>query len=203
MPSPAEGAWMPEGSVPTRVVWVMLGSWVLAAGTLGFVIGAFAVGSNETVRELVPAPQTGIFPNGVPLTSVTSFPKPDGPPPSDQARAREQVIRAIEVATAGSSTDEQRLASIQDSEGQVELRNEILVHFPQVPLDKIDARVEEVRFLNRTTAAVRYTILLPGYSIPEFPNRIGRVVQVGDTWKVTRDTACADLALGGVACPPR
>jgi hypothetical protein len=40
----------------------------------------------------------------------------------------------------------------------VELREEILVDFPQVPLDSISARVDEVRFLNRTSAAVRYTI---------------------------------------------
>jgi hypothetical protein len=107
------------------------------------------------------------------------------------------------VASAGSSTDQGRLARIQDSEGQVELRQEVLVHFPLVPLDKITAQVDDVRFLNRTTAAVRYTIVLPGYSIPEMPNRIGRVVLVDHTWKVTRDTACADLALGGVTCPPR
>jgi hypothetical protein len=186
---------MVGGTLPTRVVWVMVASCVLAAGTLGFVIGAFVVGTNETVRELLPPPQTGIVPNALTL------PKPDGPPPRDEARAREEVIRAIEVATAGSSTDEQRLASIQDSEGQVELRQEILLHFPQVPLESITARVDEVRFLNRTTAAVRYTILLPGYSIPSFPNRIGRVVLDDGTWKATRGTACADLALGGVTCP--
>ena len=73
-----------------------------------------------------------------------------------------------------------------------------------MPLDKITARVDEVRFLNPTTAGVRYTytIVLPGYYIPEMPNRIGRVVLADSTWKVTRDTACADLALGGVTCPP-
>jgi hypothetical protein len=49
----------------------------------------------------------------------------------------------------------------------------------------------------------RYTIVPPGYSIPEMTNRIGRVVLVDHTWKVTRDTACADLALGGVTCPSR
>jgi hypothetical protein len=195
---------MVGGTLPTRVVWVMVASCVLAAGTLGFIIGAFVVGSNETVRELLPSPQTGIVPNGVTLTSVApTIPKPDGPPPRDEAQARKEVVRAIEVASAGSSTDEQRLASIQDSEGQVELRQEVLLHFPQVPLDKITARVDEIRFLNRETAAVRYTILLPGYSIPEFPDRIGRVVLDDGTWKVTRETACADLALGGVTCPAR
>jgi hypothetical protein len=189
-------------TLPTRVVWVMLGSCVLAAGTLGFVIGAFVVGSNETVRE-VGFPQPGAVPTGVALSYVApSLPKPDGPPPRDEAQARRQVIRAIEVATAGSSSDEERLASIQDSDGQVELRKEILLHFPQVPLDKITARVDEVRFLNPTTAGVRYTILLPDYFIPEMPNRIGRVVLVDGTWKVARETACADLALGGVTCPP-
>jgi hypothetical protein len=50
-----------------------------------------------------------------------------------------------------------------------------------VPLDKISARVEEVRFLNRTTAAVRYTTVLPSYSIPEIADRIGRVVLVNHT----------------------
>jgi hypothetical protein len=195
---------MVGGTLPTRVVWVMVASCVLAAGTLGFVIGAFVVGSNETVRELLPPPQTGIVPNGVSLPFVApTLPKPDGPPPRDEAQARNEVIRAIEVATAGSSTDAQRLASVQDSEGQVELREQILVDFPQVPLDRITARVDEVLFLNRTSAAVRYTILLPGYSIPEFPNRIGRVVLDDGTWKVTRETVCADLALGGVTCPAR
>src|SRR5262249_20682575 len=170
---------------------------------LGFVIGAFVVGSNETVRELIPAPQTGVVPGGVLSAVAPTLPKPDGPPRRDEAAARTQVRRAIEVATAGSSTDAERLASIQDSEGQVELRQEILVHFPQVPLDKITARVDEGQFLNPTTAGVRYTILLPGYYIPEMANRIGRVVLDHGTWKATRETACADLALGGVTCPPR
>ena len=192
---------MAGGTLPTRIVWVLLASAVLATGSLGFVIGAFVVGTNETVRELLPAPQT--VPDGVAPTSTPTFPKPDGPPPRDEARARKEVVRAIEVASAGSSTAEEREARIQDGEGQEALRQEVLVHFPQVPLEKITARVDEVRFLNPTTAAVRYTILIPDYPIPSFPNRVGRVVLVGDTWKATRETACADLALGGVTCPPR
>jgi hypothetical protein len=194
---------MAGGALPTKVVWVLLASSVLAAGTLGFVIGAFVVNPLETVREVVEVPRSG---SGVALTfnnGPTELPQPDGPPPRDEGRARAEVVEAIEVATAGSSTREERLSRIEDSEGQEELRQEVLVHFPQTPLDKITARVEEVRFLNRTTAAVRYTIVLPGYSIPEIPNRIGRVVLVDGTWKATRETACSDLALGGVTCPPR
>src|SRR5262249_26932961 len=121
--------------------------------------------------------------------------------PANKAKAREQVIQAVTVASDGSSTAEERLSRIDNSEGLEGLRQEILVHYPQVPLDKISDRVEEVRFLNRTTAAVCYTIILPGYRIREFSNRIGRVILVDHTWKVTRDTVCNDLALGDVTCP--
>jgi hypothetical protein len=189
---------MAGGTLPTKVFWVLLAASVIAVGAVGFIVGAFVVNSRETVREVVQVPPSGV---AVTFAGAPELPTPDGPPPRDKAKAREQVIQAVEVASAGASTPEERLARIKDSEGQQELRQEILVHYPQTPLDKITARVEEVRFLNRTTAAVRYTIVLPGYSIPEIPNRIGRVVLVDHTWKVTRDTACNDLALGGVTCP--
>jgi hypothetical protein len=190
-------------TLPIKAFWALLAAIVIAVGAVAFLVGAVVVNSSETVREVVQVPQAP--PPGAALTYLggpADLPKPDGPPPRDEAEAREQVIQAVEVASAGASTPEERLSRIQDSEGQVELRQEVLIHFPLVPLDKITARVDEVRFLNRTTAAVRYTIVLPGYSIPEMPNRIGRVVLVDHTWKVTRDTACADLALGGVSCPP-
>ncbi|MGH9015727.1 MAG: hypothetical protein ACRDZ1_17565 [Acidimicrobiia bacterium] len=130
------------------------------------------------------------------------LPEPDGPPPADDAQARDGVIEGLTVAYAGASTPEERLSRIDDPEGLEGARQEVLVHFPLVPLDQVSVRVEEVRFLNPTTAAVRYTIVLPGYSIPEFPNRICQAMLVDDTWKVTRDTVCHDLALGGVTCPP-
>jgi hypothetical protein len=188
-------------TLPSKAFWVFLAAVVVAVSAVAFIVGAFVVNSPETVREVVRVPRSGATLTY--LVGPPQLPKPDGPPPRDKAKARERVIQAVEVASAGSSTDQGRLSRIQDSEGQVELRQEVLVHFPLVPLDKITAQVDEVRFLNRTTAAVRYTIVLPGYSIPEMPNRIGRVVLVDHTWKVTRDTACADLALGGVTCPPR
>jgi hypothetical protein len=188
-------------TLPSKAFWVFLAAVVVAVSAVAFIVGAFVVNSPETVREVVRVPRSGAALTY--LGGPPQLPKPDGPPPRDKAKARERVIQAVEVASAGSSTDQGRLSRIQDSEGQVELRQEVLVHFPLVPLDKITAQVDEVRFLNRTTAAVRYTIVLPGYSIPEMPNRIGRVVLVDHTWKVTRDTACADLALGGVTCPPR
>jgi hypothetical protein len=182
--------------VPLKVFWALLAAVVLAVGAVAFLVGAFIVNPRETVRVEVPA--TGVVspPGPAPL------PKPDGPPPANKDRAREEVVEAFTVAYAGSGTGEERLSRIDDSEGLEELRRQVLVQFPQTPLDELTVRVEEVRFLNRRAAAVRYAIVLPGYSIPEFPNRTGRAVLVGDTWKVTRETLCTDLLLGGVTCPP-
>jgi hypothetical protein len=186
-------------TIPSKAFWVFFAAVVVAVGAIAFIVGAFVVNSPVTVREVVRVPPSGSV---LTLGGAPRLPKADGPPPRDKPKAREQVVQAVEVASAGASTKGERLSRIVDSEGQQELRQEILVHFPQVPLDKITARVDEVRFLNRTTAAVRYTIILPGYYIPDMPNRIGRVVFVDHTWKVTRETACEDLALGGVTCPP-
>jgi hypothetical protein len=187
---------MVEGTVPLKVFWALLAAVVLAVGAVAFVVGAFLVSPRETVRVEVP-------PKGVvyPPEQMAALPKPDGPPPADEDRARDEVTEAFEQAYAGTSTGEERLSRIEDSEGLEELRQQVLVNFPLTPLDDLSVRVEEVRFLNRRTAAVRYTIVLPGYSIPEFPNRIGRAVLVGDTWKVTRQTLCNDLTLGSVTCP--
>jgi hypothetical protein len=187
---------MVEGTVPLKVFWTLLAAVVLAVGAVAFVVGAFLVNPRETVRVEVPA--TGVL---YPPEQAAPLPKPDGPPPADEDRARDEVTEAFEVAYAGAGTAEERLSRIDDSEGLEELRQQVLVDFPLTPLDELSVRVEKVRFLNRKTAAVRYTIVLPGYSIPEFPNRIGRAVLVGRTWKVTRQTLCNDLTLGGVSCP--
>lgn len=184
-------------TIPLKVFWALLGAVVLAVGAVAFVVGAFIVNPSETVR--VEVPSTGAFYPSE--EQVAPLPKPDGPPPSDEDRARDKVTEAFEVAYAGAGTGEERLSRIDDSEGLEELRQQVLVHFPLTPLDDLRVRVERVRFLNRKTAAVRYTIVLPGYSIPEFPNRIGHAVLVRNTWKVTRQTVCNDLTLGSVSCP--
>jgi hypothetical protein len=188
---------MPEGTVPLKVFWALLAAVVLAVGATAFVVGAFIVNPRETVRVEVPTTAMQLFSP----EQVAPLPRPDGPPPDDEDRAREEVAEAFEVAYAGAGTGEERLSRIQDSEGLEELRQQVLVSFPLTPLDELRVRVDEIRFVNRKKAAVRYTIVLPGYYIPEFPNRIGHAVLVGQTWKVTRQTFCNDLTLGSVSCP--
>ena len=48
-------------------------------------------------------------------------------------------------------------------------------------------------------ASVDYTLLFAGQ--PQFGVRTGTAVRIDGVWKVSRDTECALLALGAVACP--
>jgi hypothetical protein len=60
----------------------------------------------------------------------------------------------------------------------------------------VEYRVHRIRFVGPDAAAVRFTLLgVPAGSID------GRVVRVGNTWKIGRDTFCTLARLGGVPCP--
>ena len=86
-------------------------------------------------------------------------------------------------------------ASIRDA-----VREGMAQHTPQ-DLAGFSGRVESVVIADPTHADVVYTVLHDG--APQYANRPGKAVKVDGTWKVTRDTECALLAVGGVTCPPR
>ncbi len=132
------------------------------------------------------------------------LPEPDGPPPADEETARQAVIDVFTRVYTGDDPGGQSegFVDVDDPTGITEAVEMVRQSFPGAITGTNTVRVDEVRFLNPTTAAVRYTILLPDYSIPEFPSRIGEAVLVDGTWKVTRDTICHDLELGGVTCSP-
>ncbi len=58
--------------------------------------------------------------------------------------------------------------------------------------------VEQVVFTSPTSAAVRFSILVQGH--PVASNLVGSAVLDSGTWKLTRQTACADYSLGGAHC---
>jgi hypothetical protein len=62
-------------------------------------------------------------------------------------------------------------------------------------------RVDWVVIADPTHADVVYTLLNDGETV--YANLPGKAVKVDGTWKVTRDTACALLAMGGIRCPAR
>jgi hypothetical protein len=86
------------------------------------------------------------------------------------------------------------LASIRDA-----VRQGMAQHTAQ-DLAGFSGRVESVVIADPTHADVVYTVLHD--DAPLYANRAGKAVKVDGTWKVTRDTECALLAVGGVTCPP-
>ncbi len=71
------------------------------------------------------------------------------------------------------------------------------------PLNKdVSAKVLAVQLTSKTTAAVRYTILID--KAPALKNEKGSAVYEDHTWKVSASSFCALLALEGTktaACP--
>jgi hypothetical protein len=68
-------------------------------------------------------------------------------------------------------------------------------------LAKYSGRVDSVEIVDDTHANVVYSILFDGS--PEFALRPGEAVKIDGVWKVSRDTVCALLEIGGISCPPR
>lgn len=66
------------------------------------------------------------------------------------------------------------------------------------------ASVSSIKFLNKTTADVTYTVFLAGQ--PVLKDEAGQALFIDNTWKVSDSTLCTLLTLGGTktsACPTK
>lgn len=66
-------------------------------------------------------------------------------------------------------------------------------------LAQYEGRVESIRVLDANRAEVVYTILHAGQV--QFDHRLGSAVRVNGEWKVSTETVCSMLAIGGIRCP--
>lgn len=130
------------------------------------------------------------------------LPEADGPPPDDEEEAQRGIIEAYTEVYAANTTDDALATYVDDPRGVAAAFAAGRGNVPAA-FDVLSVLVQEVKFLNSTSAAVRYDILLPGYAIAEFPDRIGRAVLVDGDWTVARETICADLQLAGATCNPQ
>jgi hypothetical protein len=147
---------------------------------------------------------TGTFlqPSAVACNPQPTFlPRPNGPPPKNSAQARQQIVQDFDAVYQASTSTDQKLGLIDDPTNLDAAFQQARQNFAQALQNKM-TRINDVRFLNATQALVFYDIVIPNYSIPEFPNRIGRVLLTHGTWKVTRATICTDLQLAAVTCSP-
>lgn len=115
-------------------------------------------------------------------------------PTTDDERAIVQVF----TKWADSATDADLDAIAEDPEA---VRAPSHEGWDQHPTDLAlyDSRVESIRLIDSDHAQVVYTILYRGRVA--YGNRLGSAVRVDGEWKVSTETVCGMLTLGGIRCP--
>jgi hypothetical protein len=131
----------------------------------------------------------------------------NGPPPEDEGTARAAISRAYadmgEIDEASGT-----VPSVEGSAGLAVCRQEATklarTRFGgQVPDVTVVFAVDAVRFVNDHEAVVTYTAHITGSLTITLADRPGRAILVDGQWKVTRETFCEWMQVGGVQCPPR
>lgn len=123
-----------------------------------------------------------------------------GVQPPNSAAAREEVTAAFSDAYAGglASTGAGR-AAIQDGDSLAGLVAQVQAG-PQAQLvAQSTAKVRDVVFTSPSSAAVSFGIYLAGKE--QGTAKLGAAILLDGRWRVTRDTACTDLAQVGALCP--
>jgi hypothetical protein len=130
------------------------------------------------------------------------FPKVTGRAPADEDAARAEVTAAYTAAYSGAG-ENAGLASVQDGAALAEVARVAGERFPQY-VGKIRPNVEEIRFVDRDEAAVRFGLdvlgddgVTSGLGI----SGVGRAVLSSGRWLVSRATFCSLLVAGGTYCP--
>lgn len=129
---------------------------------------------------------------GSPQQTVTTLPA--FVPTTDDERAIVQVF----TRWADSATDADLDAIAEDPDA---VRAPSHAGWDQHPTDLAlyDSRVESIRTIDSDHAQLVYTILYRGQVA--YGNRLGSAVRVDGEWKVSTETVCGMLTIGGIRCP--
>jgi hypothetical protein len=139
-----------------------------------------------------------------PSPTVSSSPPPPLPPagqqqPSDVAAARDAVIATVQEVYTGSTPTDMRLSLIEDGEGLKAVLDESNARNAAL-IETMTVEVDDVVFTDATHAAVTYRLNVGGNWQP---TQLADVILDGDTWKISRETTCANLQGAGFTCPPK
>jgi hypothetical protein len=128
-----------------------------------------------------------------PVRPLRLPPRVFGDAPSDDAAGE---ITAL-FERWGGDTPLDVVADIEGGNGLLAVQEELQARYGGGRGPQVTFAVVRIRFVAPNEAAVRFTLsALPGQSFD------GRVVRIGDRWRIGRETYCMTAALGGVACPP-
>lgn len=188
---------------------------VLAVGALGFgVVGHLRADElEEQVADLraatreprtaAPAATTTSTTSSTTTTSTTTAPGGAGAvavtgDPLDPVVARRAIEVAFDAVYDGGAGSSVRIAAVDDPTG-IEDALRVLYLGPSAEAARTSsATVSAVSFTSPTRAAVGYTVAVAG--VPELAVRLGEARIAGGSWKVTRATVCADLAVLEAPC---
>jgi hypothetical protein len=115
---------------------------------------------------------------------------------TDDERAIQELV---ERWLGGEHTEESQRAAIEDADSILEALRQGLAQYPD-RLPFYTGSLDALTFEGVDRASIRFTLYYKGQ--PAY-TRDGEVVRLDGQWKVTRETECAFLALGGIKCPPK
>ena len=180
------------------------GAWaaaavVLAIGALGFgVVSLVRIDDIQSRVTALEARPRSTAPIASAPTSVTTDPVPVGLEPDSPEEARADVVSAFVTVYDGSKPGEERLAFIDDPTGVSEAFAAAGTGQFAKQAEGARARIQTVTFTSPKDATVTYSVVSDG--VAQLGNRVGNARLVGNTWKVTRSTVCADLTSAGAPC---
>lgn len=150
-----------------------------------------AVGAEHAVTTSDPT--CGLLP---PLDEVPGQPR--GAEPADPRAARLHIAQAYAVAYDYTQPVDRRTAAVDDARGLPDAVGQAVAGpFGSIAL-QAGAHVVAVSFTAPDQAVVAYELEVSGNPW----RRRGTASLVDGTWRVSRSTICADLALAEVHCPP-
>jgi hypothetical protein len=147
--------------------------------------------ADSTTTTTVPTVST-TAPSPTAATTTTS-------PPDIGAGEDEAAIQQAYERWMDDQTDAGLDASTEDPDAVRRPSHEGWAQHSPDDLAQYEGRVESITLIDADHARVVYTILHGGQLA--FANRTGTAVRLDGAWKVSTDTVCSMLSLGGITCP--
>jgi hypothetical protein len=162
------------------------------------------VGPNATIanREILtscPASPADRYPTVAPPTftpAPTTTTLPSFPLEGDRPEDRAAIVAAYDLWFNGDISDEEKAAVLDDPTGVVEAQTVVDEAYGPT-IDTAAAFVDSIEFIGEDEATVGFHIDVGGSR--GFTEQ-GRAVRMDGTWRITRDTVCPLIALGGGYC---
>jgi hypothetical protein len=133
--------------------------------------------------------------------SPTALPAPGHDQPADAAAARQQVTDVFNAAYRKGNTDAQFASYFDDARGFAEIQKQMRAGPYAAEIAAAQTKLDDLVFLDATTAAIQYEWSIPSSPGSGFTNRFTEAHLVNGEWKLSRVGRCNDVALAGFTCP--